>query len=203
MHWQGSDKSLFWHHYTTIYSALLAGSEKRPIRIFELGLGSNNLQFAFNMGTHGIPGASLRGWKKNFPAASVFGADIDGDSLIQEDRIHTFYCDQQDSAAIRRMWSEPDLQDAMDLIVDDGLHSFEGNFTFLTESLAHVRAGGLFVVEDIAIDSLPQWRETLSSQFLGKYPGYEFVLLTLPNRYRADRNNILIVQRLSLFSERN
>ena len=197
MHWHGSDKSLFRHNYTTIYDALLSKWRRRPLRVFELGLGSNSSQFAFNMWAHGIPGASLRGWREYFPHASIFGADIDHDALFQDDRIRTFYCDQLDPKVIRNMWTEPDLHEGMDLIIDDGLHTFAGNFTFLTESLAHLRPGGFFVVEDITADAVPEWRNAISVDFAAKFPRHEFILLRLPNRYNCQDNNLLIVHRPS------
>lgn len=195
MHWQGSDKGLFRHNYTTIYNALLNVPPNRPRRIFELGLGSSSSQFAFNMWAHGVPGASLRAWRQIFSQTCIFGADIDRESLFEEDRIRTFYCDQLDRDAIRRMWSEPDLREPMDVIIDDGLHTFEGNFTFLTESLTQLRPGGLFSVEDIAAEAVPRWRETLSSGFVEKYPNCEFALLKLPNKYNLHDNNLLLVHR--------
>ena len=67
---QGSDKGLFRHNYTTIYSALLKERQSEPLRIFELGLGSTNPDMPFNMGLSGRPGASLRGWRGNLSERS-------------------------------------------------------------------------------------------------------------------------------------
>src|SRR5271170_5540254 len=53
----GSDKGTK-HNYTTIYSVLFGKLRKRPLRIFELGLGTNNPHFASSMGVYGTPGAS-------------------------------------------------------------------------------------------------------------------------------------------------
>jgi hypothetical protein len=69
----GSDKGSGWHNYTTIYSVLFAKFRDRSLRIFELGLGTTNPHFAFNMGLHGHPGASLRAWRELFPHALVYG----------------------------------------------------------------------------------------------------------------------------------
>jgi hypothetical protein len=104
----GSDKGRLWP--TTIYTMPLRGSDQKPLRIFELGLGSNNPHLVSSMGSTGRPGASLRGWKELFPYATVFGADIDRAALFQEDRIKTFYCDQLDPAAISVLWSQPELE---------------------------------------------------------------------------------------------
>src|SRR4029450_4369166 len=95
----------------------------------------------------GIPGASLRGWRELLPKAIVYGADIDRRILFRKDRITTFYCDQLDRSSIRELWSCPDLQDGVDFLIEDGLHTFEANVTFLEESLNHLRPGGIYVCE--------------------------------------------------------
>ena len=105
----GSDKGCRSHNYTTVYSALFESARGRPFRIFELGLGTNNKNFPFNMGPNGYPGASLLGWRDLFPLASIYGADIDRDILFQDDRIKTYFCDQLNPTAIRDLWAEPDL----------------------------------------------------------------------------------------------
>jgi SAM-dependent methyltransferase len=170
----GSDKGRFCHNYTTIYSELFCRVRDRPLRIFELGLGSNNAAFAFNMGVTGKPGASLRGWRELFPRALVFGADIDRDILFEEDRIQTFYCDQLDSAAIKDLWSQPALLQPMDIIIDDGLHTLEANVSFLNESLAHLAPAGVYVIEDIRGDAVRQWHSHLETIYAKRYPNHEF-----------------------------
>ena len=106
----GSDKGRRWHNYTTIYSVLFGELRHQPLRILELGMGTDNPNLRSTMGIKGFPGASLRGWRELFPRALVYGADIDRDILFEEDRIKTFYCDQLDSVAIRDLWSQPHLQ---------------------------------------------------------------------------------------------
>ena len=186
----GSDKGRGWHNYTTIYSVLFGKFRGAPLRILELGLGTDNPSLASSMGENGKPGASLRGWRKLFPRGLVYGADIDRDILFREDRIETFYCDQCDSQAIRQLWSQPALREEMDIIIDDGLHTFEGNISFLESSLEHVRPGGIYVVEDIVREALDNWRDVLETQYTKRFPGYEFALLELPNEANPWDNNL-------------
>ncbi len=190
-----SDKGHRRHNYTTIYCALFKGRLGESLRIFELGLGTNNPGFAFNMGAVGQPGASLRGWRQLFPRARVFGADIDRSVLFDEDRITTFYCDQLDSKAIRDLWSNAELSETMDIIVEDGLHTFDANISFLDGSLEHLRAGGIYVIEDIATDTLERWREQLGEVYSKRYPAYGFALVELPNSYNAFDNNMVLVHK--------
>jgi len=196
MHRTGSDKSLHWHNYTTIYNALLAKLRNMPLRILEIGLGSNDTSLTSNMSAYGVPGASLRGWRELFPNAQIFGADIDRKCLFQEDRIRTTYCDQLDVNAIREMWSQPGFQDDMDLIIEDGLHTFEANTIFLKESLGHLRPGGIYTTEDIASNTLPQWQNLLSGDLPAQFPNHEFALVRLPNPRNPNDNNMLIVRKL-------
>ncbi|MFY9936306.1 MAG: hypothetical protein WAK33_05525, partial [Silvibacterium sp.] len=53
MYWHGSDKGLARHNYTTVYSALFEKLRSRPLRIFELGLGTNNPYVSSTMGVYG------------------------------------------------------------------------------------------------------------------------------------------------------
>ena len=191
----GSDKGRDWHNYTTVYSVLFGKLRDRPLRIFELGLGSNDPQFAATMGGNGRPGGSLRGWCELFPRALVFGADIDREVLFEDDRIQTFYCDQLDGAAIRDLWSQPALQGGMDILIDDGMHTFESNTSFLNGSLEQLRPGGVYVVEDIRRETLERWRTQLETTYSAQFPDYEFALATLPNPNNHSDNNLLIIRR--------
>jgi hypothetical protein len=189
-----SDKGNARHNYTTVYSALFSSLQERPLRIFELGLGSNDPAIRYSMGLEGKPGASLRGWKEFFPRAEVFGADIDRKALLTEDRIETFYCDQLDPEAIRAMWSMPQLLEPMDIIIEDGLHTFEANVSFLTGSLTKLRRGGYYIVEDIGRPDLDLWKERLGD-YERDFPDYDFALAELPNRINSYDNNLLVIRR--------
>ena len=186
----GSDKAS--HHYTPLYSALFRERRDQPLRVFELGLGSNNLSVLSNMGVFGAPGASLRGWRQFFPRALVYGADVDRGILFEEDRIKTFYCDQLDRSSIHELWSRPDLRDGMDVIIEDGLHTFEANLSFLEESLEHLRPNGVYITEDISWDSLEGWHKRLETIYAKRYPRYEFALVVLADR---GPTNLLVVRR--------
>jgi SAM-dependent methyltransferase len=187
----GSDKGRT-NKYTQLYSALFNNRRDQPLRIFELGLGSNNLDVLSNMGVFGAPGASLRGWRHIFPHASVYGADIDRAIIFEEDRIKTFYCNQLDRSSVRELWSHLDLQDGMDIIIEDGLHTFEANVSFLEESVNHLRPGGIYVIEDIGLDCVNRWYDELQRTYTERYPGYEFVFVVSANRRS---NNLLVIRR--------
>lgn len=136
------------HTYADFYSSLFDHCRHSISKIFECGLGTNNPAIPSNMGCSGRPGASLRAWRDYFPNAKVYGADIDRDVLFTEDRIATYYVDQTCHSSIANLWAHPFL-DAFDLIVDDGLHTFEAGVTLFEQSHIKVRPGGLYVIEDV------------------------------------------------------
>jgi SAM-dependent methyltransferase len=187
----GSDKGRL-NNYTPVYSALFMERREQSVRIFELGLGTNDPDAPSNMGVFGAPGASLRGWRDLFPNAAVYGADIDRSILFQEDRIKTFYCDQLDQSSVCELWSRPDLRDGVDIIIEDGLHTFEANVSFLEGSLDHLRPGGIYICEDIMWSDVDKWYDRLEATYSKKYPTFEFAFVVLANH---GSNNLLVVRR--------
>lgn len=77
------------HNYTTYYYHIFNPIRTEKLRVFELGLGTNNPNLPSNMGVNGKPGASVYGWREFFPHSDIFGADIDTDILFSADRIRT------------------------------------------------------------------------------------------------------------------
>jgi hypothetical protein len=195
MTWYGNYQTMGYHNYTTVYAALFAPLHDRPLKLFELGLGSNNPNMPANMSVDGRPGASLRGWRDFFPRARVYGADIDRDILFAEERIKTFYCDQLDPEAIARLWAEPELREGMDIIIEDGMHSYDANISFLEGSLEQLRPGGFYIVEDIHRKMIDRWLEVLERVYSRRFPNYEFALVDVPNRHNPDSNNLLIAHK--------
>jgi SAM-dependent methyltransferase len=170
-----SDKST-WHNYTTLYSPIFdaLGFKYKPINLFELGLGSINPGIESNMGHLGKPGASMYGFRDLLPLANIYGADIDKDISLQEDRIKTFYCDQTDPDIIKNMWNLIGV-DEFDVIIDDGLHKNYANECFFENSYHKVKKGGLYVIEDISNNDYDK-----TEAFLKKQTYTEMVMLKLP-----------------------
>jgi hypothetical protein len=131
----GSDKAGK-HDYHLIYGAVL--SKKLAIEnILEVGMGTNNLDVASNMGKLGKPGASLRAFRNFCVNAEIYGADIDKRILFSEERIKTFYLDQTDSKSFQQLKSE--LPELFDLVIDDGLHSPNANIATLDFGLRIIK----------------------------------------------------------------
>ena len=181
------------HNYTTIYYSIFKDMQFDPLRIFELGLGSNNVNIPSNMGENGRPGASLHGWREFFPNAKIFGADVDGDILFESDRIKTFYCDQTNKHIIKYMWNEKELEGGFDIIVEDGLHTFDANVCFFDNSIHKLKPGGFYIIEDIATKTLETWKGKIDD-WKSKHPELDFYLLQIPCHHNSYDNNLLLIK---------
>jgi hypothetical protein len=134
----GSDKASHKYHY--IYGKILG----RVNTLFEIGLGTNNAEVVSNMGPSGSPGASLRSFRDFLPQALIYGADIDREILFKEDRIETYYLDQTDFESYKAL-----PRRRYDIIIDDGLHTVDANFTVLCFAVEVINPEGWIVIEDI------------------------------------------------------
>jgi hypothetical protein len=192
----GSDKGgtgVSHHNYTRLYHSLFKAHINSEMRIFELGIGTNNVNLPSNMGKYGIPGASLKAWSEYLPNSQVFGADIDRDILFQESNIKTYYCDQRDSLSIRDMWNHPDLNNNFDIIIEDGLHTFEANVCFFENSVHKIKPGGLYIIEDVIVHKLHLYQAKIE-EWKSIYPGLSFRIKIIPNECNDFDNCLIIIQ---------
>jgi hypothetical protein len=182
------------HNYTTFYYHIFKDIKNDNLRIFELGLGTNNRYMASNMGSDGRPGASLYGWNEFFPNAKIYGADIDGSILFNTDSIKTYYCDQTNPYVIKYMWNESELKDEFDIIVEDGLHSFNANVCFFENSIHKLAKNGYYIIEDINNNEISLFYNKIN-YWKNQYKDLLFILLQIPFHNKID-NNLLVVKRL-------
>jgi SAM-dependent methyltransferase len=185
------------HNYTTFYYSIFDKLQEKKLRIFELGLGTNNPNLPSSMGVNGRPGASLYGWREFFSNAEIFGADIDTDILFNDDKIKTFFCDQTNKDVIKKMWDEKDLQDNFDIIIDDGLHTFNANVCFFENSIHKLKPNGYFIIEDIQkneehlfINKIKEWEL--------QYKDCLFTLLNIPSLKKPYDNSLLVVFKIGV-----
>ena len=177
------------HTYADFYSRIFGTYRLHIKKVFECGLGTNTPTIPSNMGITGKPGASLRVWRDYFPNAIVFGADIDQDVLFEEERIKTFYVDQTCPRSINKLWQSVEIDD-FDLILDDGLHTFEAGICMFENSISKLSQNGIYVIEDVGFSSLFKFKDYFSNK---KY-NVDFV-----NLFRNDiglGDNSLIIVRL-------
>ncbi len=188
---EGSDKGGGWHNYTLIYNELLKGMKNTAKNVFELGLGTTNVNVASNMGVNGTSGASLKAWKEYFNIANIYGADIDKDILFEEERIKTFYCDQTSPESIKELWDKF-TKIKFDFILEDGLHEYDANICFLENSIHKVKKNGFYIIEDILVSEIRRYLnyfENCSLDF------QEYQLIDLDNPGNKQDNVLLIIKK--------
>lgn len=181
------------HTYADHYYQLFAHTRNSFLKVFECGLGTNNPSLASSMGIKGKPGASLRMWRDFFPNAMVYGADIDRDILFTEERIKTFYVDQLNSITIKELWQSIG-ETNFDLIVDDGLHTFEAGSTLFTHSIDYLSLSGVYIIEDVGLADLMQYKQF----FENTNYAVDYVTLFRPGIELGD-NGLVIIRKPSQY----
>ena len=193
----GSDKGRSdIHNYTQYYSEIFGNIRNNVRNVFELGLGTNFTDVPSNMGPEGKPGASHRGWKEYFPNANIYGADIDARILFEEDRIKTYYCDQLNAVDINNMFKNQDLLDIkFDIIIEDGLHEYEANKSFILNSFNKLKTGGFYIIEDV--------KRTTKDSFISEMQEYKYSLgnfivwiVELPHPNNSWDNSLIVFKKL-------
>jgi len=192
----GTDKGFFdstkakrnCHNYSGYYNQIFSHCKKSIKLVFECGIGTNNEKLVSSMGNQAKPGASLRVWRDYFPRASIYGADIDKKILFEERGIKTFFVNQLDSQSIKTMWKQIKKKN-FDLIVDDGLHTFDAGINFFKNSINFLSKSGIYIIEDVAYKDLVKYVEYFnnSKKFI-----VTFVNLTLNPKVAGDSTIINI-----------
>lgn len=136
------------HNYTQLYNSLFAHCKDNVKLVLECGIGTNNPNIASTMGIEYRPGASLFVWRDYFKNAHIFGCDIDKDILFSEERITTNFVDQLNPKSIEQMFLKINKNE-FDIIIDDGLHSYQAAINFFTISFNYLREGGVYIIEDV------------------------------------------------------
>lgn len=191
----GSDKGNH-HNYSTFYDYIFSSIRDKKLNIFEVGLGTNNINIPSNMGLNGKPGASLRGWKEYFKNSMIYGADVDKGCLFEEDRIKTYYTDQTNKEVIAECWGQPELSGIkFDILIDDGLHEYNANRNFFENSVNKLKKGGIYILEDISeeyLDKVENWFGDLSES--KEYYYVETVTLPIPTEVQENNRLGIIVK---------
>ena len=188
----GSDKSTR-HNYTQTYSMLFDKFKNEHINIFELGIGTNNINIPFNMSVNGTPSASLRAWKEYFTYANIFAADIDETILINDEHISTFHCDQLNIESIKKLWNQNQLKNLeFEIIILDGMHTFEANILFLENSIQKVKTNGYLIVEDIYYTEIQAYKDKIR-ELEFTLPNFDITFFDLHQYDKKIEDNSLLI----------
>jgi len=175
------------HTYTDFYSTLFDHCRDSIKLVFECGIGTNDPTLPSTMTSNGRPGASLRVWKNYFFNANIYGADIDKKILFNEDRIKTFFVNQLDKDSIEIMWKNIN-QNNFDLIIDDGLHTYESGVNLFLHSFQKLKKNGIYIIEDVHSSYLKKMTDKLE-----KYKP-SIVILESKLKFYTD-NNIIVFRK--------
>ena len=191
MNEEGSDKGQNRHDYTKKYEELFDPIKDEITTFCEIGLGTNNPTIKSNMGINGIPLASVRGWKRYFTNATIYGADIDMNILRNEMGLFTYHIDMTDPESVDNFWKNFTFK--MDIILDDGLHEYEANVNLFENS--YDKFNRYYIIEDIGENYLGQWRQKLQV-WKQNYPNLQFELFVNPIEKNVYDNNLIIIKKL-------
>lgn len=175
------------HSYTDLYTLLFQHRRMHVLKVFECGLGTNFSDVPSNMSKNGRPGASLRVWKDYFPSAIIIGADVDRRVLFTEERIFTYYVDQTDASTINQLWIDAGI-DEFDIMIDDGLHTFEAGRCLLENSIHKLSRDGIYIIEDVSDADLIKFKKYMDD----KNHNYKVVRLQRANSTSSNNNLILV-----------
>jgi hypothetical protein len=162
--------------------------------VFECGIGTNNPKLPSSMGLFGRPGASLRVWRDYFPKAVIIGGDIDKNILFEESGIHTVYIDQTSPKEIENMFLSlaPEYPNSFDIMIDDGLHTFDAAVCLFENSFQYLNKNGYYVIEDMDYNIIPQFEKYFST-----YKNKNDIIVDyklMYTKWRSD-NNLIIIQK--------
>ena len=148
----GSDK--FLSGYTKLYSELFEDYRTvSGLNYLEIGLGTLQPEipstFVGNPSHYPDykPAGCLRAWKEYFTGedVNIYGIDVAEDCMIEGDNITTFLGSSMDSD-----FCDKELADVkFDIILDDGLHTADGQIHTFRNLFNRVKNGGLYIIEDI------------------------------------------------------
>ncbi len=180
------------HNYADLYELLFRCRRKNVQLLIECGLGTNNINFECSMGLHGKPGASLRMWRDFFPNARIIGVDIDKETLFNEERIETFYCDQLKKKSIENFAKKSKLlENSADIILDDGLHTFEAGVSFFEGMIKFLNEDGIYLIEDVHPNDMFLYKDYFS-HFSEKFTVH-FIKGNRPNDSHAGDNRLVLI----------
>jgi hypothetical protein len=177
------------HTYSHIYSMFFSHNREQIRNLLEVGIGTNSPTLKSSMGLNGIPGASLYLWREWFPNSMIVGLDIDENILFSDERIETFYVDQTNASTVTAVLEKFPLNH-FDVIIDDGLHTFEANILFFEVAINRMSNSGVYFIEDVRVQDIEKFKDYFAAR---DFEYYIFSIHRL-NETSTDNNVIVIKQ---------
>jgi SAM-dependent methyltransferase len=128
--------------YLPIYEELLGHLRLRRFTILELGVWH---------------GDSLEMWRDAFPRATIVGVDLNPPPMDLGPRVHVVQGDQTDAELMNRLRAQH-APSGFEVIIDDASHMGVTSARSLQHLYRqHLRAGGIYVIEDWGTGYMPSW----------------------------------------------
>ena len=152
---------LYRHSYIPFYQQLFTSMRwnNETKKLLEIGIGYEQMMGQFV--PKYVHGASLRMWRDYLPETSILACDIHENTLFQEERIATTWCDQSNPAALLDMVRL--FRGNFDVVIDDGSHQHEDQLISAATLLPYMAPGGHYIIEDVWADK----GEVLAKHFKG------------------------------------
>jgi len=149
----GSDKSIsgYDYYYDRLFSPFIGSG----INYLEIGLGTliptlpstfiGNIKYY----SHYKPAAILKVWREYFENAVIHGIDIGEDCMLTgEQNIQTSIIDSTNAIDCVKFLEH----NMYDIILDDGLHTSDGQLATIKNFFNSVKDNGLYIIEDCGSD---------------------------------------------------
>ena len=176
------------HNYSDYYSEIFFNKRKDVKNFLEIGLGTNNVNLASNMGKDGVPLASLKAWRDYFENANIYGADIDKEILKNDHRIKTFFVDQTNPATISLMFKNIGVS-KFDVILEDGLHEYNANICFFENSISFLSDDGIYIIEDV------YFKDKIKFINYFKNSEYNYSIIDIYHKKNIANNCVVVVRK--------
>lgn len=189
--------NLVCHNYTFFYELIFEKYKNNQINIFEMGIGVPLCM--------GSLAGSLKGWSEYFPNSKIYSADIDKENLYSDDRITSYYVDQENQDSIIELWKNQDILEILfDIIIDDGPHTYTSNYLFYINSIQKLKQNGIYIIEDISLDFINQLQNDIITFNKNNNINMELIKLIIPYPSKFTHstesilkmNNLLILKKL-------
>jgi len=139
------------HAYTPFYYEIL--KDKRVKKVMELGLGyfdgiqDNDRGYDRRLGRWMQKGGSLKMWRDFFPNAQVYGLDVKPETLVNEERIVSFLCDERNTQDWDSVLEQTGTD--IDLFIDDGIHNMRHQISVCRYVLPKLQRSVIYIIEDV------------------------------------------------------
>lgn len=179
------------HAYTPFYYQLFKNKRRKVKKVLEMGIGgckhdwtTTNVVYDPNLKRQYHRAASLYMWRDFFPNAQIYGADIAPETLVEDERIKTYLCDERKKEDVEQLIKHTGAD--IDMFIDDGSHRSADQIFLARTVLPLLDRKTLYIIEDARHDNL----------ITSGLSGYNCEIPPLSGRRRRD-TRLIIVKRLS------